>query len=132
MKKKVLKKRMQLLYPFLWNMIGMYTSQMRFPLIGFQSIHLEVKSHKNAIVTLEGIINAKDEVMFTVNRQGKIDFTLSKKFDNLLKKYYCGISHARIDAEKAIIHLTIKPLRLSRDVILYRKSCDRSSLQILN
>ena len=119
------------LHSFFWGIVGLYTSRMKFPLIGFQDISLEVKSHKNAIVTLEGIINAQDDVVFTI-KDGTIDFTLSSKFEQLLKKYYCGISHARIDADKAIIHLTIKPLRLSKDVILYRRSCDRSSLQLLN
>ena len=95
-----------------------YAYELKFPFVGRQSICLDILTKSKASIQLEGIINFTDDINYIMNSTGHFQFLLSKPLSNLLNKYRCSISNARLENGNAIIRITVQPIHFSRDVTL--------------
>ena len=99
---------------------GMYVTKLNFPIIGYQNIHLLIKSKQFAEINLNGIISHKESIEYKINKEGTIDFTFTPKLQRILNKFLISIYDAQYITDYAQINILIKPIHFKKRIILHR------------
>mmetsp|Transcript_18855 Transcript_18855/g.31542 ORF Transcript_18855/g.31542 Transcript_18855/m.31542 type:complete len:190 (-) Transcript_18855:258-827(-) len=94
-----------------------YEQSLRLPLLGNQTIHLEVVSRKKARLRLHGALTLDDAIRFEMMSSGEFAFTLSSPTLRLLRRFRASLTEADYlseDDEAVIVvaALMLPPVRV--------------------
>ena len=92
-------------------------------LVGEQKVSLHVKSNKEALIDMKGIVNTQGAVKYVVKDDQTIDFVFSDAVSKVLKKFKCKIRHATYNPTNNVarVHLHIYNI-VSHTMTLHNKN----------
>lgn len=100
-----------------------YMDTFSIPVVGSQSVKMEVLNNTHAKITLSGIIKSSGIVEFSVEEYEKLTFIVRDPLLKLMNRFRCSVSEPVFDNKKdeARLKLYIRPLFFSKNLCL--KSC---------
>ena len=84
-----------------------YAGSLSVPIVGTQHMLLEVEPKSMATIRLDGIVNHKERVSFSMD-DDHVDFNLSDDLRRVLRRYTCVIADARYDHTADLARITFK------------------------
>jgi hypothetical protein len=93
----------------------MYANTFRIPVLGTQSIQMQVLNESHARITISGIIHSSGIVEFHGD-DGVLSFVVKEPLASLMKRYRCSVTHPVFDPveDEARVTLNIHPLFFSK------------------
>ena len=107
-----------------------YATQIRIPLLGAQTVSLNVLNQTHARVRLHGLLSTEGLVSYTHTPGHGFDFELDDELQAVVRKYGCSLSHADFDfvKDEARLTLHIRPLFLKKRLRLARSPREACSI----
>lgn len=92
-----------------------YSRKLSFPLVGSQSVSLQIDSRQTARIAMRGILNHAEELEYSFTHGNRVVFGLSDTLKSMLSKFRCSILDAWYDdvTDESCVKLRIDVLRLS-------------------
>ena len=92
-----------------------YSRKLSFPLVGSQSVSLQIDSRQTARIAMRGILNHAEELDYSFTHGNRVVFDLSDTLKSMLSKFRCSILDAWYDdvTDESCVKLRIDMLRLS-------------------
>lgn len=102
---------------------SVYNTVFSIPFIGNQNIEFNVIDKTNACITMSGLINRNGSLTYTIDKDGRVEFTLGTALQNVMRTYMCSIKEAYYNAREdtAQICLKINPLQFRKTLVLKKK-----------
>jgi hypothetical protein len=100
-----------------------YLSSFNVPIVGSQSVQMDILNKSYVKITLNGFIKSCGLVEFTgIDEKGAISFIVHDPLLSITKKYRCSITSPKFDEDNDSVHINlgIRPLFWSKQLDLER------------
>lgn len=93
-----------------------YRDTFRIPLVGTQSVQMDILNSSHAKITLDGIMCSSGMVEYESGDDGALSFVIQEPLFSLMKRYRCSLTHPVYNTAKNEAHVTlnIHPLFFSK------------------